>query len=360
LADVAPRDEPIYLDNKQVGEETLQTILEWCSHHRHEPARVERKRFGEVERWDWDFIQRKSTTLFDVIRVSRPANAIAIAVLTILMGSNYLDIPGLLDLGCKSAARDLMNGSLTQQLPLPAELRNAIWAERSHYLLEHAANHSVFSAYVIQGGIQSLRHEKARALTGQTRFSKTLVRPLMLGLCRYSEQEKLEQFVLDIDAIQRLAQAGEDVRDGNFKIIDLGSCLRPDLTPVAESRGRITITIAATAVKYGVRLAEEARDSIAYALENTSARACQIVWGPATTELAGLPPFPPTLRSLTICNGMPFPGGVHLRPWSEAERVTENLRGLTYLCFRDCTVHQEDLLNLKQLLRDTKVEAIET
>ncbi|TLD03165.1 uncharacterized protein PgNI_12512 [Pyricularia grisea] len=81
---------PIPIPN--VSEAVLRKVLEWCEHHRNDPALVsgensESWKTTDIDEWDQLFMQVDLQMLFEII-----------------LASNYLDIEQLLQVGCKTVA----------------------------------------------------------------------------------------------------------------------------------------------------------------------------------------------------------------------------------------------------------------
>ncbi|KAG9075135.1 hypothetical protein FRC06_010251 [Ceratobasidium sp. 370] len=97
----APQDDPeshasgpIPLPN--VPSSVLKKVLEYCEYHRNDPPfpnhgggsdDPRRRQISEIGEWDQKFIQVDQEMLFEII-----------------LAANYLDIKGLLDVGCKTVA----------------------------------------------------------------------------------------------------------------------------------------------------------------------------------------------------------------------------------------------------------------
>lgn len=70
-----PGEEPIPIMN--VTEPVLRKVLEWCEHHKKDPAPAaeeesdSRKRTTDIEEWDQKFMQVDQEMLFEIILVSR-------------------------------------------------------------------------------------------------------------------------------------------------------------------------------------------------------------------------------------------------------------------------------------------------
>ena len=95
LEDVGDSDEgPIPLQN--VNANVLKKVIEWCDHHRKDPAPDREDDSGSLSRkqtstdmseWDQKFMSVDQEMLFEII-----------------LAANYLDIKPLLDCGCKTVA----------------------------------------------------------------------------------------------------------------------------------------------------------------------------------------------------------------------------------------------------------------
>lgn len=66
---------------RQVNEAVLKKVVEWCEHHRNDPASTEndesdtRKRSTDIEEWDQKFMQVDQEMLFEIILVGLPCAA---------------------------------------------------------------------------------------------------------------------------------------------------------------------------------------------------------------------------------------------------------------------------------------------
>jgi len=84
-------EEPVPLPN--VNATTLNRIIQWCTHHKNDPAPDEdesndkEKRTDDIPSWDKDFLNIDQEELFELIRAA-----------------NYLHVRGLLDVCCKTVA----------------------------------------------------------------------------------------------------------------------------------------------------------------------------------------------------------------------------------------------------------------
>ncbi|KEF50789.1 E3 ubiquitin ligase complex SCF subunit sconC [Exophiala aquamarina CBS 119918] len=99
-------DEAIPIPN--VNAAVLEKVIEWCTHHMHDPFSSidktdtdSRQNSTDIEEWDHAFLQVDQEMLFQII-----------------LAANYLDIPALLDLGCKTVANMIRGKS-------PEEIRRA-------------------------------------------------------------------------------------------------------------------------------------------------------------------------------------------------------------------------------------------
>ena len=77
-------------------------VIEYCTHHKDDPPvppedEVKAKSSEEIGDWDREFINVDQGTLFEVI-----------------LAANYLDIKGLLDLGCKTVANMIKGKSVEE------------------------------------------------------------------------------------------------------------------------------------------------------------------------------------------------------------------------------------------------------
>ncbi|OXA63672.1 S-phase kinase-associated protein 1 [Folsomia candida] len=90
---------------QNVGTETLHKVLAWAKHHKDDLPSVDddeddppRERRTDITTWDANFIKMEQIQLFDLI-----------------LAANYLDISGLLDLGCKIVA-DMIKGKTADEI----------------------------------------------------------------------------------------------------------------------------------------------------------------------------------------------------------------------------------------------------
>jgi Skp1 family, tetramerisation domain len=61
----------------QVNEAVLKKVIEWCEHHKNDPANTgedddTRRKTTDIDEWDQKFMQVDQEMLFEIILVSRP------------------------------------------------------------------------------------------------------------------------------------------------------------------------------------------------------------------------------------------------------------------------------------------------
>lgn len=101
LGDVGEREVPIPLDN--ITGPILERILNWCTHHRADPAPspdqdTRQRNSDDIDAWDTEFCNVDQGTLFEM-----------------MCAANYLNIKPLLDLTCKSVA-NMIKGKTTEEI----------------------------------------------------------------------------------------------------------------------------------------------------------------------------------------------------------------------------------------------------
>jgi S-phase kinase-associated protein 1 len=102
LEDVGDQsDQAIPLPN--VTGPILQKVLDWCTHHRADPAppaedELKQRTTDDIEEWDAEFCKVDQGTLFELI-----------------LAANYLDIKPLLDLTCKTVA-NMIKGKTPEEI----------------------------------------------------------------------------------------------------------------------------------------------------------------------------------------------------------------------------------------------------
>ncbi|KAL1850977.1 hypothetical protein VTK73DRAFT_9566 [Phialemonium thermophilum] len=111
---------PIPLNN--VNEAVLRKVLEWCEHHRNDPAQTAddendtRKRTTDIDEWDQKFMQVDQEMLFEII-----------------LASNYMDIKGLLDVGCKTVA-NMIKGKSPEEIRKTFNITNDFTPEEEEQI----------------------------------------------------------------------------------------------------------------------------------------------------------------------------------------------------------------------------------
>ena len=107
LEDLGDCDEAIPI--VEVDSSVMSKVVEWCTHHRNDPRPSDNTTAGDddgkrpksteiSDSWDQDYMQVEQEMVFQII-----------------LAANYLDIKGLLDLGCKAVAK-MIEGKTTEQL----------------------------------------------------------------------------------------------------------------------------------------------------------------------------------------------------------------------------------------------------
>jgi S-phase kinase-associated protein 1 len=71
-----------------IGESVMKKVLEWCTHHRHDPHPSNTASTTEISEWDKNFMQIDQTFAF-----------------LIILAADHLEINGLLDLACKTVGK---------------------------------------------------------------------------------------------------------------------------------------------------------------------------------------------------------------------------------------------------------------
>jgi len=103
-------DQAIPIPN--VNEAVLRKVIEWCEHHKADPAPVadddndSRKKSTDIEEWDQKFMQVDQEMLFEII-----------------LAANYLDIKPLLDVGCKTVA-NMIKGKSPEEIRKTFNIQN--------------------------------------------------------------------------------------------------------------------------------------------------------------------------------------------------------------------------------------------
>ncbi|KAH6654260.1 E3 ubiquitin ligase complex SCF subunit scon-3 [Truncatella angustata] len=105
-----------------VTEPVLRKVIEWCEHHRQDPAPTNeddndnRKKTTEIDEWDQKFMQVDQEMLFEII-----------------LASNYLDIKPLLDVGCKTVA-NMIKGKSPEEIRKTFNITNDFTPEEEEQI----------------------------------------------------------------------------------------------------------------------------------------------------------------------------------------------------------------------------------
>jgi len=105
-----------------VNEQVLKKVIEWCEHHRNDPATTpdddsdSRKKTTDIEEWDQKFMQVDQEMLFEII-----------------LASNYLDIKPLLDVGCKTVA-NMIKGKSPEEIRKTFNITNDFTPEEEEQI----------------------------------------------------------------------------------------------------------------------------------------------------------------------------------------------------------------------------------
>jgi len=95
-----------------VNEAVLRKVLEWCEHHKNDPAASSdddsdsRKKSTDIEEWDQKYMSVDQEMLFEII-----------------LAANYLDIKALLDVGCKTVA-NMIKGKSPEEIRKTFNIQN--------------------------------------------------------------------------------------------------------------------------------------------------------------------------------------------------------------------------------------------
>lgn len=120
IGEEAVGKEPIPLPN--VNEAVLRKVLEWCEHHKNDPATTgedendSRKKTTDIEEWDQKFMQVDQEMLFEII-----------------LAANYLDIKLLLDVGCKTVA-NMIKGKSPEEIRKTFNITNDFTPEEEEQI----------------------------------------------------------------------------------------------------------------------------------------------------------------------------------------------------------------------------------
>lgn len=125
-----------------MNEAVLRKVIEWCDHHRNDPAQTQddesdaRKRTMDIEEWDQKFMQVDQEMLFEIILVSAPKEFFPFLMtgqLTNQQASNYLDIKPLLDVGCKTVA-NMIKGKSPEEIRKTFNITNDFTPEEEEQI----------------------------------------------------------------------------------------------------------------------------------------------------------------------------------------------------------------------------------
>ena len=112
--------EPIPLPN--VNGATLKKVVEWCEHHKADYKEFAdedestRPRLDDIPDWDVSFFNIDQAEIFEII-----------------LAANYLDIKGLLNIGCKSVAK-MMEGKSPEQIRQTFNIKNDFTPEEEEQI----------------------------------------------------------------------------------------------------------------------------------------------------------------------------------------------------------------------------------
>ncbi|KAM3070082.1 hypothetical protein ACMFMG_003886 [Clarireedia jacksonii] len=104
LADFGEAATDITVPLVNVNEVVLRKVIEWCDHHKNDPATSSddevdpRMKTAPISEWDQRFMQVDQDMLFELI-----------------LAANYLNIKALLDLGCKTVA-NMIKGKTPKEI----------------------------------------------------------------------------------------------------------------------------------------------------------------------------------------------------------------------------------------------------
>ncbi|RAH40878.1 SCF ubiquitin ligase subunit skpA [Aspergillus brunneoviolaceus CBS 621.78] len=109
LEDLGDTTEAIPIPN--VNEAVLRKVIEWCEHHKGDPPSTgddddSRRKTTDIDEWDQKFMQVDQEMLFEII-----------------LAANYLDIKGLLDVGCKTVA-NMIKGKSPEEIRKTFNIQN--------------------------------------------------------------------------------------------------------------------------------------------------------------------------------------------------------------------------------------------
>jgi S-phase kinase-associated protein 1 len=122
----------------QVNESVLKKVIEWCEHHKADPATTQdddsdsRKKTTDIEEWDQKFMQVDQEMLFEIILVSSHLRALPDHTNS-SKASNYLDIKPLLDVGCKTVA-NMIKGKSPEEIRKTFNITNDFTPEEEEQI----------------------------------------------------------------------------------------------------------------------------------------------------------------------------------------------------------------------------------
>ncbi|KAJ3342849.1 hypothetical protein HDU93_000979 [Gonapodya sp. JEL0774] len=102
LEDIGDTDEATAIPLPNVSGTILAKVIEYATHHKDDPPIVEDenkpKSSDDIDDWDREYMNVDQGTLFELI-----------------LAANYLDMKGLLDLGCKTVA-NMIKGKTVEEI----------------------------------------------------------------------------------------------------------------------------------------------------------------------------------------------------------------------------------------------------
>ncbi|KAI8918356.1 hypothetical protein PhCBS80983_g01168 [Powellomyces hirtus] len=112
-------DQPIPLPN--VSGPILAKVIEYATHHKDDPPlppeeEAKLKSSEDIDEWDREFTNVDQGTLFELI-----------------LASNYLDMKGLLDLGCKTVA-NMIKGKTVEEIRKTFNIQNDFTPEEEEQI----------------------------------------------------------------------------------------------------------------------------------------------------------------------------------------------------------------------------------
>ena len=120
IGNKSPQLAPLPLPN--VNGATLKKVIEWCEHHRAdyeefaEEDESTQPRLDDIPDWDVSFFNIDQAEIFEII-----------------LAANYLDIKGLLNIGCKSVAK-MITGKTPEQIRQLFNIKNDFTPEEEEQI----------------------------------------------------------------------------------------------------------------------------------------------------------------------------------------------------------------------------------